>query len=167
MNADCTNDGLSQQRVQPERNCMCANSSLSQERGSPQNCVPTVCRILEFPIPTPSLLILTAKQSSIPQSAHECVLSQLRSVRGVSLFLQNRYVLPNLAKPRDDHILCSNMAFNGGFTPVLAKHSKSFSLIDCVSVGVDRMQRNFAKSGASSGLRSFAIIRRKYAQPLP
>ena len=27
-------------------------------------------------------------------------------------------------------------------TPVLAKHSKSFSLIDCISVGVDRMQRN-------------------------
>jgi hypothetical protein len=31
----------------------------------------------------------------------------------------------------------------GVFTPVLAKHSKSFSLVDCVSVGVDRMQRNF------------------------
>ena len=29
------------------------------------------------------------------------------------------------------------------FTPVLAKHSKSFSLIDCISVGVDRMRRNF------------------------
>jgi hypothetical protein len=29
------------------------------------------------------------------------------------------------------------------FTPVLAKHSKSFSLIDCISVGVDRMQRKF------------------------
>ena len=29
------------------------------------------------------------------------------------------------------------------FTPVLAKHSKSFSLMDCISVGVDRMQRNF------------------------
>jgi hypothetical protein len=29
------------------------------------------------------------------------------------------------------------------FTPVLAKHSKSFSLIDGISVGVDRMQRNF------------------------
>ena len=29
------------------------------------------------------------------------------------------------------------------FTPVLAKHSKSFSLIDCISVGVDRMQRNY------------------------
>ncbi|MFZ0862406.1 MAG: hypothetical protein WAN18_17180, partial [Candidatus Sulfotelmatobacter sp.] len=26
---------------------------------------------------------------------------------------------------------------------MLAKHSKSFSLIDCFSVGVDRMQRNF------------------------
>jgi hypothetical protein len=26
---------------------------------------------------------------------------------------------------------------------VLAKHSKPFSLIDCISVGVDRMQRNF------------------------
>ena len=35
------------------------------------------------------------------------------------------------------------MAVTGAFTPVLAKHSKSFSLIDCVSVGVDRMQRNF------------------------
>jgi hypothetical protein len=39
--------------------------------------------------------------------------------------------------------VCSNMAFAGDFTPVLAKHSKSFSLIDCISVGVDRMQRNF------------------------
>src|SRR5207253_19941 len=39
--------------------------------------------------------------------------------------------------------VCSNMAFAGDFTPVLAKHSKSFSLIDCVSIGVDRMQRNF------------------------
>lgn len=29
------------------------------------------------------------------------------------------------------------------FTPVLTKRSKSFSLIDCGSVGVDRMQRNF------------------------
>ena len=29
------------------------------------------------------------------------------------------------------------------FTPVLAKHSKSFSLVDCISFGVDRMQRNF------------------------
>ena len=29
------------------------------------------------------------------------------------------------------------------FTPVLAKHSKSFNLIDTLSVGVDRIHRNF------------------------
>jgi hypothetical protein len=29
------------------------------------------------------------------------------------------------------------------FTPVLAKHTKSFSMIDTLSVGVDRIQRNF------------------------
>src|SRR5690348_11518194 len=39
--------------------------------------------------------------------------------------------------------VCDNMAFQGDFSPVLAKHTKRFSLIDAVSVGVDRMQRNF------------------------
>ena len=39
--------------------------------------------------------------------------------------------------------VCSNMAFRGDFTPVLAKHSKSFSLVDSMSIGVDRMQRGF------------------------
>jgi hypothetical protein len=34
--------------------------------------------------------------------------------------------------------VCSKMAIAGDFTPVLA-----FSLVDCISVGVDRMQRNF------------------------
>jgi hypothetical protein len=37
----------------------------------------------------------------------------------------------------------SNMAFSGVFTPVLAKHTKSFNLVDTLSVGVDRIQRNF------------------------
>src|SRR5579871_3767211 len=32
---------------------------------------------------------------------------------------------------------------SGVFTPVLAKHTKSFNLIDTLSVGVDRIQRNF------------------------
>ena len=35
------------------------------------------------------------------------------------------------------------MMFSGDFTPVLAKHSKSFALVDAISIGVDRMQRNF------------------------
>ena len=29
------------------------------------------------------------------------------------------------------------------FTPVLAKHSKHFSLVDVLSIGIDRIQRNF------------------------
>ena len=40
-------------------------------------------------------------------------------------------------------LVCENMAFSGDFTPVLAKHSKNFSLQDSLSIGVDRMQRNF------------------------
>jgi len=32
---------------------------------------------------------------------------------------------------------------SGVFTPVLAKHTKSFNLVDTLSVGVDRIQRNF------------------------
>jgi len=39
------------------------------------------------------------------------------------------------------------MAFSGDSTPVLAKHTKSFSLIDCVCVRVDRMQRNVEPRG--------------------
>jgi len=35
------------------------------------------------------------------------------------------------------------LALSGHFTPLLAKHSKSFNLLDSISVGVDRMQRNF------------------------
>src|SRR5208283_4800810 len=39
--------------------------------------------------------------------------------------------------------VCDNMAFHGDFTPVLAKHSKHFNLLDALAIGVDRMQRNF------------------------
>jgi hypothetical protein len=39
--------------------------------------------------------------------------------------------------------VCDNMAFHGDFTPVLAKHSKHFNLIDAIDVGLGRMQRNF------------------------
>jgi hypothetical protein len=40
-------------------------------------------------------------------------------------------------------VVCDNLAFYGDFQPVLAKHSKKFSLVDAVAIGVDRMQRNF------------------------
>lgn len=39
--------------------------------------------------------------------------------------------------------VCENMAFSGDFEPVLAKHSKNFSLVNALSIGVDQMQRNF------------------------
>src|SRR5579859_7421685 len=39
--------------------------------------------------------------------------------------------------------VCSNMAFSGDFTPVLAKHSKSLNLVDSISVGVDRDRKSF------------------------
>src|SRR5713226_3165887 len=39
--------------------------------------------------------------------------------------------------------VCSNIAFSGEFTPVLAKHTRSFNLIDTLAVGVDRIQRSF------------------------
>jgi hypothetical protein len=39
--------------------------------------------------------------------------------------------------------VCDNMAFNGDFQPVLAKHSKHFNILNALSVGVDQMQRNF------------------------
>jgi hypothetical protein len=40
--------------------------------------------------------------------------------------------------------VCENLAFHGEFTPVLAKHSKHFSLEDSLAIGVDRLQRNVA-----------------------
>jgi hypothetical protein len=39
--------------------------------------------------------------------------------------------------------VCDNLAFQGDFTPVLAKHSKNFSVLDSLAIGVDRIQRNF------------------------
>jgi hypothetical protein len=38
----------------------------------------------------------------------------------------------------------------GVFTPVLAKHSKSFNLIGTLAVGVDRIQRNFDRASTTA-----------------
>jgi hypothetical protein len=43
----------------------------------------------------------------------------------------------------DNFRVVRRLGLGGVFTPVLAKHSKSFPLIDSILVGVDRMQRNF------------------------
>lgn len=39
--------------------------------------------------------------------------------------------------------VCQNMMFQGDFTPVMAKHSKNFRLLDSLAIGLDEMQRNF------------------------
>jgi hypothetical protein len=38
---------------------------------------------------------------------------------------------------------CDNGAFSGDYEPVAAKHSKNFSLVDSIELGVAQMQRNF------------------------
>ena len=38
---------------------------------------------------------------------------------------------------------CDNGAFSGDYEPVAAKHSKNFSLVDAVELGVAQMHRNF------------------------
>jgi hypothetical protein len=39
--------------------------------------------------------------------------------------------------------VCDNTMFAGDFTPALAKHTKHLSLVDVLSIGIDRIQRNF------------------------
>lgn len=39
--------------------------------------------------------------------------------------------------------VCDNMSFAGDFNPMLQKHSKNLDLIEAVSMGVDRIQRNW------------------------
>jgi hypothetical protein len=39
--------------------------------------------------------------------------------------------------------ICDNLAFNGDFEPLLAKHTKNFNLLRGISTGIDDMQRNF------------------------
>jgi hypothetical protein len=40
--------------------------------------------------------------------------------------------------------VCDNMAFAGDFTPVLYKHTRKLDLVEVISIGMDRIQRNFA-----------------------
>jgi hypothetical protein len=39
--------------------------------------------------------------------------------------------------------VCENLAFSGDYSPVLAKHTKKFSILNAMSVGVDDMMRTF------------------------
>lgn len=39
--------------------------------------------------------------------------------------------------------ICDNMAFQGDFTPVLKKHTSRIDVVELLSIGVDKLQRNF------------------------
>jgi hypothetical protein len=39
--------------------------------------------------------------------------------------------------------VCDNMAFNGEFFAIQAKHTKRFDIMDSIALGLDRIQRNF------------------------
>jgi hypothetical protein len=40
-------------------------------------------------------------------------------------------------------LVCDNMAFLGDFTPLLHKHTRRLDLLDQISIGMDKIQRNF------------------------
>ena len=65
--------------------------------------------------------------------------------------------------------VCHNLAFRGDFSPVLAKHSKHLSLEDTLSIGVDRMQRNFEPMRTAGGklASATAVSRGGKADDLP
>ena len=95
--------------------------------------------------------------NEIPFGKQQVPISAARSFPGESLNRDgqnkeqtdpHRNAIGRLAasRPLENLILTGAESGNivpGAGTPVLAKHSKSFSLVDCISVGVDRMQRNF------------------------
>ena len=60
--------------------------------------------------------------------------------------------------------VCYNLAFRGDYSPVLAKHSKHFSLEDALSIGVDRMQRNFEPIQRQSGEAAKLTIYRAFIE---
>jgi hypothetical protein len=55
--------------------------------------------------------------------------------------IPNRAVATRLDGPANLSML--GIFVSGAFTPVLAKHSKNFSIVDSLAIGVDRIQRNF------------------------
>jgi len=60
--------------------------------------------------------------------------------------------------------VCDNMAFQGDFTPVLAKHTKRVNLVDILSIGVDRMPaelRTHAEAKSRHGSNRVSTTKRR------
>ena len=65
----------------------------------------------------------------------------LRKVRRVTIPQPEPAFVAALFRPT--HGAVTGLTSTDSYTPVLAKHSKHFSLEDSLAIGVDRMQRNF------------------------
>jgi hypothetical protein len=61
-------------------------------------------------------------------------------------------------------MVCENKMLTGDFNPLLAKHSKNFNLLDALSVGVDRIQRNIGKVKSDIELKKQKLLDNRTAQ---
>jgi hypothetical protein len=60
--------------------------------------------------------------------------------------------------------VCDNMSFSGEFKPILGKHTKHFSLDECLTIGIDRVQRYFVPLRAQIRLRQEKEITDDFAR---
>jgi len=76
---------------------------------------------------------------------HTCTILSFRSFASPSApHVSGTFKLPLLISPQSNSFTSRlGDIVSGAFTPVLAKHTKHLSLVDILSVGVDRTQRNF------------------------
>jgi hypothetical protein len=62
--------------------------------------------------------------------------------------------------------ICDNMALSGDFKPMLSKHTKNFDLVESLSMGVDRIQRNWQPLREAIDFKRTAQITETDAQSL-
>jgi hypothetical protein len=62
--------------------------------------------------------------------------------------------------------VCENKMLTGDFQPMLAKHSKNFELLDALSIGVDRIQRNIQTVSDEIERKKVTLLREDEARSL-
>ncbi|CAN5584058.1 hypothetical protein BH10ACI1_BH10ACI1_15920 [soil metagenome] len=63
-------------------------------------------------------------------------------------------------------MVCENKMLTGDFQPMLAKHSKNFDLLDALSIGVDRIQRNIGTVSDEIERKKVTLLREDEARSL-
>jgi hypothetical protein len=62
--------------------------------------------------------------------------------------------------------VCDNMSFSGDFKPVLAKHTANVRLDEVISLGIDRIHRNFTSIEQGVGLFQAKALRDEQAKAI-